>query len=72
MASGIDLMRLLEKHRCGADWVDGAPGAYAAALRCMYDAMAAAGLLSFAQAAQDAAAAAAALSVCRPYSILYA
>ena len=48
--------------------VDGAPGAYAAALRCMYDAMAA-GLLSFAQAAQDAAAA---LSVCRPYSILYA
>ena len=55
MASGVDLMRLLEKHRCGAYWVDGAPGAYAAAaLRCMYDAMAA-GLLSFAQAAQDSA-----------------
>ena len=54
MASGIDLMRLLEKRRCGADWVDRAPGAYAAALRCMYDAMVA-GLLSFAQAAQDAA-----------------
>ena len=71
MASGIDLMRLLEKRRCGADWVDRAPGAYAAALRCMYDAMAA-GLLSFARAAQDAAAAAAALSVCRPYNILYA
>ena len=54
MASGIDLMRLLEKRRCGADWVDRAPGAYAAALRCMYDAMAA-GLLRIAQAAQDAA-----------------